>query len=129
MGGYRNDALVSNVFNHIDAIVVPSIWGENSPLVIHEALEAKVPVITANYGGMREYIHHEVNGLLFKFRDPVDLAFQMKRLASDPDLAAKIAARGYLQSTDGRIPCIKAHTAEIIALYQKIIEQRRAVYV
>jgi glycosyltransferase involved in cell wall biosynthesis len=129
MGGYRNDDLVSDVFNHIDAIVVPSIWGENSPLVIHEALEAGVPVITADYGGMREYIHHEVNGLLFKFRDPLDLAIQMKRLALDPHLAAKIAAGGYLQSEDRRIPCIKAHTSEMISLYQKIIQQRQAAYV
>ena len=42
MGGYSNTEIVSDVFNHIDAIVVPSIWGENSPLVIHEALESKV---------------------------------------------------------------------------------------
>ena len=41
----------ADVFNHCDAIVVPSIWAENSPLVIHEALQARVPVITADYGG------------------------------------------------------------------------------
>ena len=48
------------MFNQIDAIVVPSIWLENSPLVIHEALEAGVLVITADAGGMKEYFHHEV---------------------------------------------------------------------
>jgi glycosyltransferase involved in cell wall biosynthesis len=129
MGGYRNDAVVSDVFNHVDAIVVPSIWGENSPLVIHEALEAGVPVITADYGGMREYIQHEVNGLLFKFRDPLDLAIQMNRLALDPHLAATLAAGGYLQSDDRRIPCIKSHTTEILSLYQKVIKQRQGTYV
>ena len=50
----------AEVFNQVDAIVVPSIWLENSPLVIHEALEAKVLVITAAAGGMQEYIQHEV---------------------------------------------------------------------
>ncbi|HLM45065.1 MAG TPA: glycosyltransferase, partial [Myxococcaceae bacterium] len=48
---YRNPDIVRDVFNHVDAIVVPSIWAENSPLVIHEALQARVPVITADAGG------------------------------------------------------------------------------
>ena len=39
--------------------MVPSIWLENSPLVIHEAQQAGVLVITADVGGMAEYVHHE----------------------------------------------------------------------
>ena len=56
MTEYRNQDIVADVFNRCDAIVVPSIWAENSPLVIHEALQAGVPVITADYGGMAEYV-------------------------------------------------------------------------
>lgn len=49
---YKNAEIVPRVFNHVDCIVVPSIWDENSPLVIHEAQQCRVPVITANHGGM-----------------------------------------------------------------------------
>ena len=49
---YRNAEIVPRVFNHVDCIVVPSIWDENSPLVIHEAQQCRVPVITAKHGGM-----------------------------------------------------------------------------
>jgi glycosyltransferase involved in cell wall biosynthesis len=49
---YKNSEIVERVFNHVDCIVVPSIWDENSPLVIHEAQQCRVPVITANQGGM-----------------------------------------------------------------------------
>ena len=49
---YKNAEIVSRVFNHVDCIVVPSIWDENSPLVIHEAQQCRVPVITADRGGM-----------------------------------------------------------------------------
>ena len=125
MGGYRNDQIVSDVFNHVDAIVVPSIWGENSPLVIHEALEAKVPIITADYGGMKEYVHHEINGLLFRHRDSVSLAEQMTRLMHDPLLASKIGQRGYLQSSDHHIPSIQEHVEQIVSLYGLTIEKRR----
>ena len=49
---YKNSEIVSRVFNRVDCIVVPSIWDENSPLVIHEAQQCRVPVITADRGGM-----------------------------------------------------------------------------
>ncbi len=49
-GEYVNKNLSDIVFANIDAIVVPSIWGENSPLVIHEAQACRVPVITADFG-------------------------------------------------------------------------------
>lgn len=124
MGGYRNDAILGDVFNHVDAIVVPSIWGENSPLVIHEALEAQVPVITADYGGMKEYIQHEVNGLLFKHRDAADLTKQMKRVVNEPELISKITRGGYLQSDDGHIPDIYEHVKTIVVLYNSAINRR-----
>ena len=94
MGEYRNQDIVPDVFNLCDAVVVPSIWAENSPLVIHEAQQARVPVITADYGGMAEYVHHEENGLLFTHRDPESLARQMQRLADDPELASGWAVAG-----------------------------------
>ena len=84
MSEYRNQDIVPDVFDRCDAIVVPSIWAENSPLVIHEALQAGVPVITADYGGMAEYVGHEQNGLLFYHRDPKSLAAQMQRLVDAP---------------------------------------------
>jgi len=121
MGGYRNERIVDDVFNHCDAIVVPSIWGENSPLVIHEALEAGVPVITADYGGMKEYIHHEVNGLLFEHRDVKSLAAQMRRFVENPLFAEELAKRKYLQSNDGHIPNILDHAKDIEGLYHHLI--------
>ncbi|HVW99622.1 MAG TPA: glycosyltransferase, partial [Candidatus Babeliaceae bacterium] len=128
MGAYRNDAIVTDVFNHVDAIVVPSIWGENSPLVIHEALEAKVPIITADYGGMKEYVHHEVNGFLFEHRNPNSLALQMKNMIRNPEHALKIGQRGYLQSEDGHIPSIQEHAQQILAFYKIAIERRSKFY-
>jgi len=108
----------------VDAIVVPSIWVENSPLVIHEAQQARVPVITADAGGMAEYVHHEVNGLLFAHRDPRALAEQMQRLGDDPMLARRLGARGYLGSVSGDIPDIGAHVREIESLYTRALTRR-----
>ena len=123
MGEYRNQDIVSDVFNRCDAIVVPSIWVENSPLVIHEALQARVPVITADYGGMAEYVHHERNGLLFAHRDPSSLAQQMQRLADEPELAGRLGRIGYVQSNDGNVPDIVEHSLAVESIYHSLISR------
>jgi glycosyltransferase involved in cell wall biosynthesis len=128
MSEYRNQDIVSEVFNRCDAIVVPSIWAENSPLVIHEALQARVPVITADYGGMAEYIHHEVNGLCFMHRNPTALAEQMQRFANDPDFARRLGARGYFQSPDGNVPDMSRHTYIIEDLYARVLLLEKGGY-
>jgi glycosyltransferase involved in cell wall biosynthesis len=118
---YQNEHIVMEVFNHVDCIVVPSIWVENSPLVIHEALQLKIPVITANTGGMAEYIHHEQNGLLFEHRNVESLANQMQRFVDDPILAPQLGSKGYLQSHDGNIPGLGEHIVAMESIYERLL--------
>lgn len=121
---YKNQEIVRDVFNRCDAIVVPSVWVENSPLVIHEAQQSRVPVITANAGGMAEYVHHEVNGLLFEHRSADALAEQMQRLVNDPELAERLGARGYLFSPSGDIPDVAEHVRAVERLYDEVLKLR-----
>ncbi len=121
---YKNQEIVRDVFDRCDAIVVPSVWVENSPLVIHEAQQARVPVVTANVGGMAEYVHHEVNGLLFEHRSVEALAEQMQRLVVDPGLAARLGDRGYLLTSSGDIPAVEEHARDVEALYERAIARR-----
>lgn len=126
---YRNQEIVPDVFDRVDAIVVPSVWVENSPLVIHEAQGAGVPVITADVGGMAEYVHHEVNGLLFQHRDPDDLARQMQRLADDPAFAQRLGTRGYLYDPEGRVPDVRRHVRQVEGIYEELLRRRRSARV
>lgn len=126
---YKNDAIVRDVFDHCDAIVVPSVWVENAPLVIHEAQQARVPVITANVGGMAEYVHHDVNGLLFEHRSVHALSGQMQRMLDEPGLATTLGARGYLFDDSGDIPSIEQHACDIEALYARALASRSAARV
>lgn len=126
---YRNQEIVPDVFDRVDAIVVPSVWVENAPLVIHEAQGAGVPVITADVGGMAELVHPEVNGLRYRHRDPDDLARQMQRFVDDPALASRLGQRGYLLDPDGQPPDVHAHVREIEALYTELVGRRRSARV
>lgn len=123
MGEYVNENIADKVFRHCDAIVVASIWGENSPLVIHEAQACKVPVITADFGGMKEYVQHQVNGLLFGHRSPEALARQMQWALNHRDEMQRLGDRGYLYSEDGKIPEIGKHCRELERIYSQTIEQ------
>ncbi|MFD2914775.1 glycosyltransferase [Psychroserpens luteus] len=118
MGEYINHNLADVVFAHVDSIVVPSIWGENSPLVIHEAQACKIPVITADFGGMKEYVQHQKNGLLFKHRDVDALAEQLNYAVSNPDKMKTYGEKGYLYSENGDVPDIKVHCNELLSIYQ-----------
>ena len=50
--------------------VVPSLWWENSPLVIQEAFHFGRPVICSDIGGMAEKVTDGVNGLHFRPATP-----------------------------------------------------------
>lgn len=117
-GEYINHNLANDVFSKVDCIVVPSIWAENSPLVIHEAQSCKVPVITADFGGMKEFVQHKVNGLLFEHRNTNSLKEQLRFAISNPDLMKQFGNRGYLFSEDGSVPNIYDHCNELTKIYQ-----------
>lgn len=70
----------------IDVMVVPSLWNENSPLVIHEAFLARVPVIASRCGGVTELIQHELNGLLFERGNADDLRRAIENVIQSPQL-------------------------------------------
>ena len=117
-GEYRNQDLVRKVFEAVDCIVVPSIWAENSPLVIHEAQQCRIPVITANFGGMAEYVEHHTNGLLFRHRDTDSLYEQMMWAANHPEEMKTFGQRGYLYSADGQVVSIEEHCNQLIKLFE-----------
>ena len=58
-------------------------------------------MVTANTGGMSEYVHHEVNGLLFEHRSVEDMAKQMQRMVDNHSWAAEMGVTALIPSTLG----------------------------
>ncbi len=123
-GEYVNKNLADDVFANIDCIVVPSIWAENSPLVIHEAQACKVPVITADFGGMSEYVQHLANGLLFEHRNSNDLAEKMNFAIKNAEKMKSLGERGYLNEPNGLVPDITDHCNQLFTIYQSLIDEK-----
>lgn len=74
-----------------DWIVVPSIWWENAPLVIHEARAAGRPVLCSGIGGMAELVRDGIDGIHVPPGDAAALAETMATVAGDGDLWARLA--------------------------------------
>ncbi|MFB9326100.1 glycosyltransferase family 4 protein [Paenibacillus aurantiacus] len=74
------------IYQEADLAAVPSVWYENYPLALHEALAAHVPVLASNIGGMAEKIVDGLNGYTFRAGDASHLAERISMVARDPSL-------------------------------------------
>jgi len=89
MGPYDN-ARVDALMQGVHAVLVPSIWWENSPLVIQEALANRRPVICSDIGGMAEKVRDGLDGFHFQAGSGAGLAALLRRLAADRQLLTGI---------------------------------------
>jgi len=89
LGQYHEEDL-SSILNSLDLVVLPSIWWENTPLVMLKAMAHKVPVIVSNLPGMTEIVHDNVNGFVFTAGDSEDLKKRLINIAQDPKILQEI---------------------------------------
>ena len=78
--GFTND--VPSELAKLDAMVLPSLFGEGLPMVVLEAMAAALPVIATRVEGTPEAITHGVEGLLAEPQDPASLAGAIESLVS-----------------------------------------------
>ena len=98
-----------------DVIVVPSLWEENSPLVIHEAQAVGRPVVAFAVGGIPELIRDGVDGILVPPDDVTALADVLNNLAVHPERLVEI-------SQNAKPPkSIEYHAKEIEDLYLSVL--------
>jgi glycosyltransferase involved in cell wall biosynthesis len=112
-GAYRHEDL-SQILPGVDWVVVPSIWWENSPLVIQEAFQFGRPVICSDIGGMSEKVRNGINGLHFKAGDASALAGTIERLLPNPN-----PIWDQLHSGIKRPPRISQTTGRLMAEYAR----------
>ncbi|MEZ4517886.1 MAG: glycosyltransferase [Chloroflexota bacterium] len=67
-----------------DALVLPTLWHEASPLTIDESFAAGTPVIGSSIGALPTMIRDGVDGLLFPPGDVDTLAGILQALQTSP---------------------------------------------
>jgi glycosyltransferase involved in cell wall biosynthesis len=122
MGAFDRDR-IADVYSAMDVLVVPSLWFENSPLVIHEAFMSGVPVVAARIGGMPDLVADGVNGLLYTATSPADLADKLRELIDDP------AGLDRLRQAFPNVKTIEEDANELEQLYGDLRARRAAAAV
>jgi glycosyltransferase involved in cell wall biosynthesis len=118
MGPIPNER-VGEVLADSDVMVVPSVWYENSPVVIQEARAAGVPVVASGHGALAEKVRDGIDGLLFPPGDAAALRATLRRLVDEPDLLNRLR-QGVQPPMD-----MAEHVSRIEAVYQRLLDRAR----
>ena len=115
--GVYDEQSAGQVFGVMDVLVVPSLWPENRPFVVYEALASGVPVVATNVGGMADSVEHSVTGFVVPPGDSLALQAVLQAVVDRPQqLNAFKAAIGALA-----LPSVKAEAAAYGTLYRKVL--------
>ena len=122
MGAFDHER-IAEVYAQIDVLVVPSLWLENSPLVIHEAFMAGVPVVGARIGGIADLVDDGRTGLLY---DPTSSSELRAALGGLIQNATRLNELAELTRTT-RVKPIAQDAEEWERTYDEVLRRRAAV--
>jgi glycosyltransferase involved in cell wall biosynthesis len=111
----------ADAYGAIDLLVVPSLWLENSPLVIHEAFMAGIPVIGARIGGIVDLIEEGRNGRLYDPESPAALASVLRELVDVPEGLRRLSTG---VCTSPPVKSIAQDASEWEAIYATAVNRR-----
>jgi teichuronic acid biosynthesis glycosyltransferase TuaC len=96
-----------NFYSYFDIFILPSKKFESFGLVVIEAMSCARSIICSNFGGMKEIIKNNHNGLLFKKNDSVDLTKKINYLKNNVKFSNKM-------SKNAKIDFNKLYTSDIM---------------
>lgn len=104
------------------AVILPSIWSENAPVILREALREGVPVVASRTGGIPELVVAEVNGLLCEPGSSAALRQCLERLWTERGLYERLR-QGAAKTN---ITTLEYYTNAVSRLYLSIASERSA---
>jgi glycosyltransferase involved in cell wall biosynthesis len=105
------------MYVHSNLTVVPSIWYDNSPMVIYESFSYGTPVIGSKIGGIPELIEDGFNGYLFEAGNVNELQQLLETLIDSPETLEKLE-QGTYESVQKYT--MEKHIEQLEKEYQKL---------
>jgi glycosyltransferase involved in cell wall biosynthesis len=93
--GEPDRAAKIGLLQSFDVMSLPTVYRESKGLPVLEAWANGVPVVVPGHGAFPELVEDTGGGLLFEPENAADLAATLKRMITDPDLAAQCGRRGW----------------------------------
>lgn len=110
------------LYRRAAVVALPTLWMENCPVAVLEAMAHGRPVVATRIGGLPELVEDGVTGYLFERGDAADLAGKLVRLLADPELrrrAGEAAAGRYRQRYAPEV-----HARRLAGIYRSLLEGR-----
>jgi glycosyltransferase involved in cell wall biosynthesis len=104
-----------------DLTLVPSVWHDNSPMVIYESLLAGTPVAGSAIGGIPELIEHGRTGYLFPAGDAVALAEQVIQHFSRPAIERRSMRRRCVETATAELT-LDRHIERLLPIYREALD-------
>ncbi len=111
---------LGGVLAKIDALVVPSLWYENTPFSVLEALYVRLPVVASDLGGMTEIVHDGVNGRTFAAGDAAALGAVFAEYLARPEALLQLSERG---AESPPPPTLTEDLDRLVATYEQVTAQ------
>lgn len=115
--GFISQQQLADAMMASDLLCIPSIWAENSPGVVIQALGLGLPVMGSDRGGIPELVHEGVNGRLVHEATTDGWATAIETVLNDPAELARWRANAADTAADFDQPAIGA---KILAWMEKI---------
>jgi len=113
--GHQRD--ITGVLERADAVMLLS-RREGLPLVLLEAMAARVPVVASAVGGVPEIVQHEDTGLLVPPGRAEPAAAALRRLIGEPELSDSLTMRAWEQVRQHH--CLDRIAERYVQLYQRV---------
>lgn len=91
--GYKSQTEVAQTLRTTDALVLPS-FAEGLPVVLMEAMAARLPVITTRIAGVPELVEDGTSGVLVPAGDVEALTAGIARVLTDAELRKSMGKKG-----------------------------------
>ena len=115
--GKVNHSEIESVFRETDVQILASVWPENQPVSITEAMACRTPVIATRLGGNPELVRDGQTGYLVEPGSPEDLAQAMRRFLDAPESISRLGDCGFRYICGNTFP---NQMKRIVDLYEEI---------
>ena len=116
-GGVFGSEQLFAVLAQLDLLVVPSLWRENAPLIVLQALASGLPLLLSDVEGMADQVQPGTNALLFPPGNSRALAALIQQLEANPQRLAALVNQG------GSPRTISDYSDQLEQLYAQLLQR------
>lgn len=116
--GFTSD--IASAIRRLDALLLPSLFGEGMPMVVLEALAAGVPVVATRVEGTPEVIRDGIEGFLADPGDAESLQTKLLQLIADRREWCTMSARALQRHRENFSDSLMA--ARVAAVYRRVLD-------